>query len=141
MEEKSKIEERIRGFKLDPEYRNERQIQKLIRNLSEIQTLARALNDTCEDKENDVEGSIGKISQVKTTFWSNDLSLDDPTEETMPGKACPICFDPPKTIYNCITCENLICGNCTNKLTTCPSCRSDFEETPPRRNKTAELFL
>ena len=54
MDEKLKIEEKIQGYKLDPEYRNERQIQKLVKTLAEIQTLATAM-----------ESSNINVSQVK----------------------------------------------------------------------------
>ena len=71
LEEKAKVEDNIRNFKLDPEYRNERQIQKLIKTLSEIQTLATALNESNKTpSETDEIGELEHTCCSKSKSWS-----------------------------------------------------------------------
>ena len=56
---------------------------------------------------------------------------------------CPVCLTiPADQIFTCINCDNLICGTCRVKLTSCPTCRKTFKNNnAPRRNRLAEKLI
>lgn len=55
---------------------------------------------------------------------------------------CPVCLSvPEEQIFNCLHCDNLVCGACRRKVSACPSCRKKFNSDNPRRNKTAERLI
>ncbi len=60
---------------------------------------------------------------------------------TVQNKNCPVCFGQPSTIFCCQECDNMVCGDCMERLDTCPICRQDFREKPPLRNKFAERLI
>ena len=56
-------------------------------------------------------------------------------------ETCPVCFGVPSTIFCCRQCDNMVCGACVERLTSCPLCRQDFADRVPMRNKYAERLL
>ena len=54
---------------------------------------------------------------------------------------CPVCLERPERIFCCQRCDNAVCGDCSGRLANCPSCRQDFGERPPVRNKYAERMM
>lgn len=55
---------------------------------------------------------------------------------------CVVCLMiPPKKIYSCGECDQIMCNGCRSRLTSCPCCRIEFDRTSPRRNRWAEKFV
>ena len=79
------------------------------------------------------------LFQVKTVMT---ISGSNTANEEDKSLICPVCLSvPEEQIFNCVHCDNLICGSCRKKVSACPSCRKKFNSDNPRRNRTAERLI
>lgn len=91
-----------------------------------------------------LEDRVQEIAQIEDQFQDL-IGADEDDKEGKSEKekrSCPICFYDArnKKIFNCVKCNNWLCGGC-NKLASCPMCRCSLHENPLKRNKTLEMIF
>ena len=81
-------------------------------------------------------------SQVDANSCSESLTaVLNVQQEARCELECVICLAiPPGEVFSCNN-DHILCSGCNIKVTVCPLCRINFEETPARRNRLAEKLI
>jgi len=119
------------SLKVLPEYRDRNNIERLSRDIDQLNFHA---------------------SKVKTVMTIASTTSDDFTISGVGGgggnhiddvgMVCPVCLAIPEDqIFNCLQCDNMLCGSCRGQVTQCPTCRKNFKNAQPRRNRLAERLI
>ena len=135
--EQSKAETRkqLESVQQDNRFRDRAAIEKMSREIeqlnfhaSKVRTLMASLNSSIEVNVDERDDSVPSVAES--------------TPSELAYCVCPVCLAvPDDAIFSCVQCDNLVCGNCRGKISSCPTCRKNFKNHPPRRNRLAERLL
>ncbi len=118
------LREEIRGLRRRPEFRSPSEISMLTEEVEQIGSLAAALDG------------------VKREDFQEDKVERDVEDHDDNSRSCQVCMEKPRSgVFSCDSCDNWVCGECVKQLAKCPSCRQNFFDQPPRRNRAVERLL
>ncbi len=122
------------------EYRDRRDIERLSRDIEQLNFHASKVKTVMSIAAGISEGDLANSCAGGGSggpSGSGGLGGSDDI-----GLVCPVCLViPDDQIFNCVQCDNMICGACRSHVSQCPTCRKNFKNAQPRRNRLAERLI
>ena len=133
---------------LETKLKKAKQIQLQIESKSKEITKYKEQLHKAESELEKLYQSPDYLDEIQIEKMQENLSEIQAIIETMRSFAfdvdfeCVVCLETqPEEVHSCDVCDNWICGNCKDKVKTCPTCRADLKDNPLRRNKTVERIV